>query len=117
MLMSIRRGVWETNSSSTHSITICSPEQWNDFQNGDLYLFDDEVLMTMEEIEQKYKEYMEEHKDRKGLPKDIEQFKRWFDVQTYDEWVDEDYLESYDEEYITPKGEKIICFGKYGRDG
>lgn len=31
----VRVGVFETNSSSTHSITICSPEQWKQLENKD----------------------------------------------------------------------------------
>lgn len=31
----VRVGVFETNSSSTHSITICSPEQWEKLESKD----------------------------------------------------------------------------------
>ena len=118
MLKSIRRGVWETNSISTHSITICSPEQWNDFAKGNLYLCDESELISEEELNRRYEDYVANAtKSGKYCPRDIEQFKRWFDIIDYDEWMDDDYLEKYDEEYITPQGEKIICFGKYGRDG
>ena len=73
----IRQGVFETNSSSTHSITICSKE--------------DLVLL------------------RKGTHTNKDLQKDWDDK-------DSDYLESYVEEYTTPKEEKIIIFGNYGRD-
>ena len=35
----MRRGVFETNSSSTHSLTICTEEEFEKWQNGEL-LFD-----------------------------------------------------------------------------
>jgi len=38
MKLSIRRGVFETNSSSTHSLTFCKKSEWEDFKNGNLYL-------------------------------------------------------------------------------
>lgn len=34
MSKKIRPNVFETNSSSTHSITICSPEQLEELKNG-----------------------------------------------------------------------------------
>lgn len=34
MGMQIRQGVFETNSSSTHSITLCLKSDWEDFING-----------------------------------------------------------------------------------
>lgn len=34
MKIQIRQGVFETNSSSTHSITICTQEQYNDWVAG-----------------------------------------------------------------------------------
>ena len=35
MAQQIRRGVFETNSSSTHSITICSPEDFELLKEGE----------------------------------------------------------------------------------
>ena len=37
----VRRGTFETNSSSTHSITICSEEQITKWKNGELFYFED----------------------------------------------------------------------------
>ena len=34
----IRKGVFETNSSSTHSITICTQKEFNEFKSGLLVL-------------------------------------------------------------------------------
>lgn len=33
----IRQGAFETNSSSTHSLTICSSEEYTKWENGELY--------------------------------------------------------------------------------
>ncbi len=33
-MITVRRGVFETNSSSTHSITICSKKQFDDWKAG-----------------------------------------------------------------------------------
>lgn len=40
MKRQIRRGVYETNSSSTHSLTMCSEEEFEQWKNGEL-LFDE----------------------------------------------------------------------------
>ena len=37
----IRRSVYETNSSSTHSITICSEEEITKWKNGELFYYED----------------------------------------------------------------------------
>ena len=38
MKRQVRRGVFETNSSSTHSITMCSESEFNEFENGNMYI-------------------------------------------------------------------------------
>lgn len=35
MKRQIRRGVFETNSSSTHSLTMCSEEEFEQWKNGE----------------------------------------------------------------------------------
>ena len=34
----IRNSIFETNSSSVHSLTFCTVEEYNKFLNGELYL-------------------------------------------------------------------------------
>ena len=36
-MISIRRNVFETNSSSTHSITMCTQSDFDKWKNGELY--------------------------------------------------------------------------------
>ena len=52
-MIQIRRGVFETNSSSTHSICVCTEQQYKDFEDGKLY-YDcgDDRLITPEEAEE-----------------------------------------------------------------
>ena len=94
MKISIRRGVFETNSSSTHTITMCSEEEYNKWKNGEL-VFDrwQEELVEPKE-DNKYHEY-----------------------QTYDEFWEDEFLEGFKEKYTTNSGEKVIAFGLYGYDG
>ena len=37
MKMQIRHGVFETNSSSVHSITMCTQNEFDDWRNGKVY--------------------------------------------------------------------------------
>ena len=38
MKRQIRRGVFETNSSSTHSLTMCSKSEYDEFEKGNMYI-------------------------------------------------------------------------------
>ena len=98
----IRRNVFETNSSSTHSITMCMKSEFDKWVKGELVWsrWGDELV----EITPKVKASMDEG-DR--------------DYLTYDQFNDWDYLEyeTFKETYTTPNGEKIVSFGYYGYDG
>lgn len=89
----IRRGVFETNSSSTHSITMCSKEEYAKWKNGELLInWNDKFVEATEENKQD-----EENK-------------------TYDEYWDECEFETYEDSYTTKNGEEVIAFGYYGMD-
>lgn len=129
MKRQIRYGVFETNSSSSHSLTMCSEEEFEKWQNGEVLfdewnenfipmipLSDDEKRdieqsysgetpwnkLTDEEKNQEYVEYAKEN----GL---IDE-----DYKTYDEYMCDDELETYEQSYTTECGERIVAFGKYG---
>ena len=96
MKKQIRFGVFETNSSSCHTLCICTKEEFEKWQNGEL-LFD------------YYKDKLVEK------PQDWDEDPRG-ELRTYDEWYEDDYLETYEEEYTSPSGDQIVAFGKYGND-
>lgn len=58
MKRQIRRGVFETNSSSTHSLTMCSEEEFEQWKKGKV-LFDEnyETFVKVSELSNKDKEY------------------------------------------------------------
>lgn len=135
----IRRGVFETNSSSTHSLTICTEDQYNDWKAGKIFYdayqeeFIDKVQLTDREKEmakKHYKEYIETlafHKKWNEL-NDSEReawYQRYFiseiknsedGIVTYDEYFDGGTLEAYVQFCTSPGGEKLVAFGKYGYD-
>ena len=67
MKRQIRRGVFETNSSSTHSLTMCSEEEFEQWKNGKV-LFDEDgvTFVKASELSNKDKEYAaQEYEDNK----------------------------------------------------
>lgn len=96
MKVKIRRGVFETNSSSIHCMTICSLEEYESWKEGNLLY--DEIECELVEITG----------ETEGS----------VDYLTYDEFQKR-YGYEYDTfayEETTPKGEQIVAFGYYGED-
>lgn len=123
MKKQIRRGVFETNSSSTHSITMCSGEEYDKWCSGNLLFWvGKKKFGTKEDIIEELKEltrwdnslmYPDVNWDDGSVVADI------FDseeIQTSDEFFDDEYLETFEETYHTSNGEEIVAFGKFGYD-
>ena len=99
----IRRGIFETNSSSVHSLTMCSDDEYSKWRNGEVYYdrwgskFDDKSEKT------------EREREREGTSTEY---------LTYEEFNKWDYLdyETFDDEYTTESGETVHAFGYYGHD-
>lgn len=123
MKRQIRRGVFETNSSSTHSITMCSGEEYDKWCSGNLLFWvGKKKFGTKEDIIEELKEltrwgnslmYPDVNWDDDSVVADI------FDseeIQTSDEFFDDEYLETFEETYHTSNGEEVVAFGKFGYD-
>lgn len=93
MKINIRKNVFETNSSSVHSLCICTEEEFDAWKKGELY----------------YNYYSDEFTKNS--------VDRWNeDNQTYNGFFEESWLETYEEHFTTPSGDKMVAFGRYGRD-
>lgn len=134
----MRRGIFETNSSSTHSLTICTEEEFEKWRNGEL-LFDTWNDCFIEErplSDQEKTDAMENYNDIKSTywknweqlsEEEIESWYRRYasqylnksnDGHTYDEYMHSSYdLEVYSKHYTSLSGDKLVVFGKYGYDG
>ena len=101
MKRQIRHGVFETNSSSVHSLTMCMESDFNKWVAGELVWsrWGDELVPITDEI----KKSMEED-EREYL--------------TYEQFNDYDYIdyETFEDSYTTPNGETVKSFGYYGHD-
>lgn len=121
-MKAIRIGVFETNSSSTHSITFCTEQQFADFKAGKYVLWN-ERLLTLDELRDminKNKYVDEERKANLDSMNAAELLHVFGEGRTYKEWSYGDldgFSEPWEASWTTPGGEKIVAFGEAGRDG
>lgn len=136
MKTQVRCGVFETNSSSTHSLSITTEETYEKWKNGEL-LYDEykdefiECTNLDDSQKEEAKNYYEDK--RRDYWKDWEQLTdsekdSWYvkyaktiennnDGMTYDEYMYHGNLETYSRHYTSPSGDKLVIFGEYGYDG
>lgn len=123
MKRQIRRGVFETNSSSVHSLTMCSGEEYKQWENGEvLYWEEENKFGTREEI-------IEEMKNMKwhdGTPRyekvnwenedTVDDIFSDEGIKTCEKYFENDWYETYEKKYTTQNGEEVVAFGYYGHD-
>jgi hypothetical protein len=127
-MRTVRRGTFETNSSSTHSITMCMESDYEKWKNGEMYWhrWNDE-LVSKEEVEKEMAKLREEFiADNPDFDENNEEWKEELDqyinedkmYYTYEEFNDYDYIEyeTFVDTFETPQGEKVVSFGYYGSD-
>lgn len=120
----IRLGVFETNSSSTHTMVIMSEEEYDKWNKGEIlkYRWEDKFI-TKEENDEIIKKLVEDYAKEYNIPVedvDVDDLKYDYDddvAYTLEEYDDRMNLESDIEEYTTKNGEKLIIKCWYGYDG
>lgn len=113
--------MFETNSSSTHTLTICSKDDYDKWKRGDVFwlnnswhkLYTDKDFVAPEELEELAEKYNEEQQKRIG---EGDKFAKMLDIDKvlnerpdYDSWEDSYYgtersaLEAYttDDFYVS----------------
>lgn len=107
-MLQVRRNVFETNSSSTHSITICTEDEYEMWKRGEIY-WDrwGETFVSKEEAEEGF---------NKSRHEDFNDYLYYEGLYTFDRYEDIG-METYKEQYQTKSGDKIVAFGYYGYDG
>ena len=123
-----RYRVFETNSSSTHSITMCMKDDYDKWANGEVYLneggwcsyskYKDKQFVTKEEaIDIIVNNTYHHDADLTTMNNDeLEEYFRDNEIYTCDSYGNE-YLENFEAEFTTPNGETVVSFGQYGYDG
>lgn len=111
-MIQVRKNVFETNSSSTHSLVMAVKSDFEKWQKGELYYciydisdagFESGKFYSKAEVEDYYKDKEDERES--------------YDLCTYDEFCDSDYLEFETYSYTTPSGETVKAIAKFGYDG
>lgn len=117
MKKQIRRGVFETNSSSVHSLTMCSNEEYDKWKKGEtLFWKEDEKFVTREEIIEELKKspwFSDVNWDDEYKVNNIFSDEG---IETYGEFFKNGWLETFEQHYTTPGGDEVVAFGYYGRD-
>lgn len=100
MIFQVRQGVFETNSSSTHTLTICSKEDYEDWKRGDKFWLDNDwgklqtnkSFVTPEELAELTEKYNEEEQKRidagDEYAKILDMDKVLNERRDYDSWED-----------------------------
>lgn len=122
MKITIRKSVFETNSSSVHSFTMVSGEEYDKFEKGELYIDRyNSYFLTKEQYIEKNKKWLSEEQIEIILKcEDNDELYELTDggLCTYDLFWDKvgTYFETFEDEYVTKHGDKIVAFGYYGYD-
>ena len=103
-MIQIRNNIFETNSSSVHTLTLCSQEDFNKWKQGKLiWDWSSEELIEPDLID-KYDEFYDEE-----------------DYLTYEDFFDGysnphvEYMETYTE-HKNVDGKDVVAFGYFGHD-
>lgn len=130
MKRQIRKGVFETNSSSTHSLTMCLKSDYDRWISGEVMLYTgwgygypkdncpkENHFYTKEQvIEFEKSGYNPPSDNMDWNSKETEDYLREREWRTYGNY-DNDYLEWFEDTFTTPSGETVVAFGQYGYDG
>jgi hypothetical protein len=135
MKRQVRRGVFETNSSSTHSLTMCSEEEFEAWKRGEVLFqeYGSENFVSANKLsnndkrraEEDYEENKDDfQKDWKDLSENAKQkyYTKYAkenniideDAKTYEQYMNEGDLETFVQRYTSKNGDKIVAFGEYG---
>ena len=121
----IRKAIFETNSSSVHSLTMCSKSEYDAWINGELLLnegwFDypyDKQWLTREEAEAAVEEDRRKYALKEVGHEITDEILREHEIYTSQVWDDHfgDYYETFEAEHTASNGEAIIAFGYFGYD-
>lgn len=123
-MINIRKCVFETNSSSTHSIVILTEEEDKKWSDGDIlrYKWEDKFI-TKEEYAKKYEELKRQFAEDNNIPiEEVDDYELQNEccddiAYTLDDYDDAMDLESDTTKYTTKSGEVLIIRCWYGYDG
>lgn len=111
----IRHNVFETNSSSTHSLVMAIASDFDKWVKGEVYhcgsAYGDAKRAGFEKGKFYSKEKVESYYSSTGEERDT------YNFCTYDEFIADEELENSEYSYTTPNGEVVKVVAKYGFNG
>ena len=125
----IRKGVFETNNSSTHSLTFCSGAEFKEWEDGKVRFTDEEGFISLEKWRKNLIDLCdnndvkaEEYPDTNELRDELQEagcddYSLREAGMTHEEWeegVCDRGTETYERQHTTPSGDIVIAFGEYG---
>ena len=121
MKVQIRRNVFETNSSSVHSMTMCSGDEYKKWRDGELLFSDwdgDFVDANDPKVKEAREKYEKEFKEWENDPDAYSWDRPDCEYMTCDEFWERynDEYETFERSYTTESGETVIAFGYYGQN-
>lgn len=100
-MIQIRQGVFETNSSSTHALAICTQEEWDKLQSGEYLVNEWDITELIS----------------KDGPKSINDPDDWNSrYVTYEELYDGSEYEFFTRHFTSPRGDDMVAWGYFGYD-
>lgn len=119
-MITIRYGMFETNSSSVHTLVIANDEEYKKLLDKELIIVDEE-LMDIDTWRNDFLSICHAHNkddteiDNKSIDELIEEYNAGFgDVAYFEDYMEEEECETYERDYVSPSGDKLHIFGHYG---
>ena len=118
----VRKGVFETNSSSTHTMIMCTGEEFQKFEDGEMLVsMWDEKLFSYDDITDfiKSDDYCKDRFTKSSIDiKDKKAVLKWaaknvYDLQDADTFYEDTYYDIFSQSFTTKSGEKVVAFGKW----
>ena len=104
MKIQVRENIFETNSSSTHTLSMYMKKDWDAYEKGEKVINKYELtLHDSVEAGMKENKYSEEED--------------FLTAEEMEEYIEERGFESFEDKIQTPSGETVIAYGYYGWDG
>lgn len=122
-MLKVRRSVFETNSSSTHTMTMCDDNTYTKWMNNEIYWDNDNDVIVKED--EMFAEIAEGYGDDAvtELREMREQGEETFldSLAEYSYYTRESFREShtyehFHDKFVTASGETVHTFGWYGED-
>ena len=140
MKINIRTGVFETNSSSVHSCSICTEDTYKKFCDGDIWIMGEDDYLPKDEAiefnlniikedeyipEDKFDKFSEVYRNTGSFYEAYEaveeEFDKW-DIDPWDFYLDSDTFWEYNEyedwtkHFTDTSGTPMVAWGYCGHD-